>query len=115
MFVILTLHSVLVSEQEVFPQMTPTTPSRNCYFCGKCFMSQRDLRYHMNAHTGEKPYKCGICGKGFTQKANLKMHERVHTGEKAYKCSVCGNSYTPDIWLTIQRPITQMLTEFKLY
>ncbi len=90
---------ICVSERDVFPWLSspvhlPGAMSRNCHLCGKHCMSQTALQYHMNAHTGEKPYKCDVCGKGFTQKGNLKIHERVHTGEKPYKCSMCGNAYS---------------------
>ncbi len=67
---------------------------RMCSLCGKSFRQQRDLRDHMNVHTGEKPYKCSMCGKGFTQEINMKSHLRTHTGEKPFKCSICQKGWT---------------------
>ncbi len=72
----------------------PSHPSRYaCHICSKCFSHSLGLRYHMNAHTGQKPYRCEVCLKCFTQKGNLKKHERIHTGEKPFKCKLCGTAF----------------------
>ena len=54
-----------------------------CTFCGKGFAQGRNLKDHINIHTGEKPYICKFCGAAFSSVGNHGMHERtVHMGHK---------------------------------
>lgn len=50
------------------------------------------LQEHMNAHTGETPYKCQVCGREFREKVHLRQHKWTHSTEK-FLCPVCGNHF----------------------
>ncbi|KAL1509277.1 hypothetical protein ABEB36_004039 [Hypothenemus hampei] len=68
----------------------------SCTLCGK---KVRDLRKHMQTHTGEKPYTCGQCDKGFCSRYSIKIHFRQHTNEKPYICDYCGYAFHQKISL----------------
>ena len=54
-----------------------------CEFCEKEFAQKSLLKYHMNSHTGDKPFKCKYCGQGFATPGNKSTHEKsVHKGIK---------------------------------
>ena len=54
-----------------------------CSFCGKGFVSGKELKDHINTHTGAKPYMCNFCGAAFASHGTWRMHERtVHLGHK---------------------------------
>ncbi|CAH1776374.1 unnamed protein product, partial [Owenia fusiformis] len=58
-------------------QRRPTMQSRpTCSICLKTFASERNLRGHMNIHTGEKPYKCNVCGEDFTHHTVYRWHQK---------------------------------------
>jgi len=56
-----------------------------CTVCPKGFAFSKDLKAHMNTHTGEKPYKCDICNAAFAHPANHRAHMRAHRGIKRKK------------------------------
>ncbi|KAG6459651.1 hypothetical protein O3G_MSEX011514 [Manduca sexta] len=68
---------------------------RPCPFagCHKTFTTNNNLKTHIRAHKGERPYECNECGKGFTSKGILIDHLRIHTGEKPYMCPFCGKRF----------------------
>ena len=54
-----------------------------CSFCGKGFVSGKELKDHINTHTGAKPYMCNFCGAAFASHGTWRMHERtVQLGHK---------------------------------
>ncbi|KAK2720482.1 zinc finger and BTB domain-containing protein 14-like [Artemia franciscana] len=65
-----------------------------CPFCLKDCKRTAELRAHIRAHTGEKPFQCDICGAPFARSAHLKRHRRVHTGERPFECPRCGKTFS---------------------
>lgn len=45
-----------------------------CPTCNKIFFSNETLAYHMNVHTGAKPYKCYYCENAYQNKSNRLNH-----------------------------------------
>ena len=60
--------------------------------CAKAFKNNRALKFHMNSHTGERPYKCDKCGAAFLRPTNLANHVVIHRNEK-FTCEVCARSF----------------------
>ncbi|XP_034245727.1 zinc finger protein sens-like [Thrips palmi] len=73
--------------------------TRTCNICGKTLKCTRNLRAHMNMHTGSSPYQCSFCPKLFTSSWNRIQHERVHTGITPYKCDLCKESFRYNVSL----------------
>ena len=64
-----------------------------CELCGKGFIINALLKYHMRIHAVEKPYKCELCQKSFARSYHLQRHSRTHSGEKTDKCHLCQKSF----------------------
>ena len=45
-----------------------------CPTCNKTFPDQENLNYHMNVHSGAKPYKCFYCEAAYQNKSNRLNH-----------------------------------------
>jgi len=67
-----------------------------CGICGKCFVTEANLKQHMLLHEGKKPFKCNFCGLRFSQRPNLKKHLlESHAGGgqalvgQTYPCPTC--------------------------
>ena len=57
--------------------------------CGNSFNRSEQLRTHVKAHSGEKPFKCTQCDYASVQSSTLRRHMKTHTGEKPHKCNQC--------------------------
>lgn len=54
-------------------------PTKVCSYCQKQFKRRQDLKFHINQHTGERPYKCLSCPKAFASSGNCLTHKkRMH-------------------------------------
>lgn len=61
--------------------------------CGKIFFRKANYEYHLNKHSGEKPYYCTSCLKTFHSKYVKNEHEKECSLNKQYKCEVCGSVF----------------------
>lgn len=66
---------------------------RCCEICGKLFYSgKKAMEYHMNTHTGKKPFKCldNSCEKMFESISKMHVHFRFcHTDWYHFECDIC--------------------------
>lgn len=71
-------------------------PKKCCDICGKLFFGLKRLRYHMNTHSGLRPYVCKFeyCEKAFTSPVEMNGHyKRSHTDYFLYECKICGSKF----------------------
>ena len=60
-----------------------------CDLCGLCFITCGHFEDSSSAlHTREKPFKCELCGFMSSHRGNMKVHIYAHTGEKPFNCGV---------------------------
>ncbi|KAG7283873.1 hypothetical protein CRUP_034060 [Coryphaenoides rupestris] len=73
----------------------------NCWICGSRFLSQEDLRFHVDSHEGNDPelFKCLQCNYHCKRWSSLKEHMFNHEGKKPFKCDECDYSsvYKKDV------------------
>ncbi|XP_066558306.1 zinc finger protein 335 isoform X2 [Amia ocellicauda] len=69
----------------------PLLRPHNCRICGSRFLSQEDLRFHVESHEGNDPerFKCLQCSYRCKRWSSLKEHMFNHVGTKPYKCDEC--------------------------
>lgn len=61
--------------------------------CPKCpFITEykHHLEYHLNNHTGAKPFKCTECSYTCVNKSMLNSHMKSHSNIYQYRCADCG-------------------------
>lgn len=60
-----------------------------CSQCSYVATSRKQLRFHLSAHTGNRPHSCPYCDYRAACNKDLQKHIRTHTGEKPYQCELC--------------------------
>ncbi|XP_039444264.1 zinc finger protein 888-like [Culex pipiens pallens] len=76
---------ILMLHQELAPQDESPAP---CPTCGKVFLSEKALRFHMHSHN--QRIACEICGKMYHSKTKLRVHiRRVHEKTGKVECHIC--------------------------
>lgn len=104
-----------------------------CTYCTKTFKKKSELQLHMQAHTGQKRFKCpdcyasyndlsnrikhwnlkhnpeakqfecDRCGETFTCARYLRYHNYAHDGVHPYKCDICGMEFSSPSFLSKHR------------
>ncbi|GCC24967.1 hypothetical protein chiPu_0003370 [Chiloscyllium punctatum] len=69
----------------------PLMRPHHCRICGSRFLTQEDLRFHIDSHEGNDPerFKCMQCSYRCKRWSSLKEHMFNHVGTKPYKCEEC--------------------------
>ncbi|CAG0895352.1 unnamed protein product [Cyprideis torosa] len=75
----------------------------SCEHCPKKFVTPKDCRRHMMAHT--RPYMCTWCSKRFSDPRELKFHENKHEnpGDKPFACDLCPRRFWRPCTLRIHK------------
>ena len=78
-----------------------------CSVCDKNFSRDKDLKIHMESHSGEIILQCSHNYKKFSGSINLGQHmilhkhTKDHSGEKTFQCNICKESFANDDLLKI--------------
>lgn len=90
-----------INRNKYYKSLKPLLRPHNCWICGSRFLSQEDLRFHVDSHVGNDPerFKCLQCSYHCKRWSSLKEHMFNHQGNKPYKCDVCDYSsvYKKDV------------------
>ena len=62
-------------------------PDRICPHCGEGFRDKILFEAHVNRHLGHRPHACELCGKTYLTERDLKSHIDTHT--LPYQCDKC--------------------------
>ncbi|XP_047655797.1 zinc finger protein 335 isoform X4 [Tachysurus fulvidraco] len=90
-----------INRNKYYKTLKPLLRPHNCWICGSRFLSQEDLRFHVDSHEGNDPehFKCQQCSYRCKRWSSLKEHMFNHQGTKPFKCEVCDYSsvYKKDV------------------
>ncbi|KAI5095033.1 zinc finger protein 335 isoform X2 [Silurus meridionalis] len=90
-----------INRNKYYKSLKPLLRPHNCWICGSRFLSQEDLRFHVDSHEGNDPerFKCQQCSYRCKRWSSLKEHMFNHQGTKPFKCDVCDYSsvYKKDV------------------
>ncbi|XP_031421550.1 zinc finger protein 335 isoform X3 [Clupea harengus] len=80
-----------INRNRYYKSLKPLLRPHNCWICGSRFLSQDDLRFHIESHEGNDPerFKCLQCNYRCKRWSSLKEHMFNHEGIKPYKCDEC--------------------------
>lgn len=61
-----------------------------CNICGRSFISQGKLTFHMKRHSAVKDHQCDQCERAYCDRFQLRRHiEIVHKGLRLFSCTMC--------------------------
>uniref|UniRef100_A0A3P9ITC3 Zinc finger protein 335 n=1 Tax=Oryzias latipes TaxID=8090 RepID=A0A3P9ITC3_ORYLA len=90
-----------INRNRYYKSFKPLLRPHNCWICGSRFLTQDDLRFHVNSHEGNDPesFKCLKCNYRCKRWSSLKEHMFNHEGTKPFKCEECDYSsvYRKDV------------------
>ncbi|XP_066499355.1 uncharacterized protein [Hoplias malabaricus] len=80
-----------MNRNKYYKSLKPLLRPHNCWICGSRFLSQEDLKFHVDSHEGNDPecFKCLQCNYRCKRWSSLKEHMFNHQGTKPYKCDLC--------------------------
>uniref|UniRef100_A0A1A8BZR7 Zinc finger protein 335 n=2 Tax=Nothobranchius TaxID=28779 RepID=A0A1A8BZR7_NOTKA len=90
-----------INRNRYYKSLKPLLRPHNCWICGSRFLTQEDLRFHVDSHEGNDPelFKCLQCNYRSKRWSSLKEHMFNHEGTKPFKCEECDYSsvYKKDV------------------
>ncbi|XP_075882540.1 zinc finger protein 335-like isoform X3 [Nelusetta ayraudi] len=90
-----------INRNRYYKSLKPLLRPHNCWICGSRFLTQEDLRFHVDSHEGSDPelFKCLQCNYRCKRWSSLKEHMFNHEGKKPFKCEQCDYSsvYKKDV------------------
>nr|XP_020503962.1 zinc finger protein 335-like [Labrus bergylta]XP_020512760.1 zinc finger protein 335-like [Labrus bergylta] len=80
-----------LNRNRYYKSLKPLLRPHNCWICGSRFLTQEDLRFHVDSHEGNDPelFKCLQCNYRCKRWSSLKEHMFNHEGTKPFKCEEC--------------------------
>ncbi|XP_023283392.1 zinc finger protein 335 isoform X1 [Seriola lalandi dorsalis] len=80
-----------INRNRYYKSLKPLLRPHNCWICGSRFLTQEDLRFHVDSHEGNDPelFKCLQCNYRCKRWSSLKEHMFNHEGTKPFKCEEC--------------------------
>nr|CAH7724011.1 unnamed protein product [Callosobruchus chinensis] len=105
---------IFESEETARAHILVTHNSQACEKCGKV-VSKKQLKNHMNRHSGVRPFGCTICDMRFVVRDSLRLHLRTHTGEKPYVCEVCSRGFITGTKLKVKLQLSVNAEDVQSY